>query len=612
MNLNAKTVKNINLPETLMKKFIGGSGLSAKIIFDATGEHIDPLGLDNPLVFMTGPYTGTAVPSSGRHSVAAVSPLTGIWGEADAGGYWGIKLKAAGFDGMVIRGCCGHPVYLFISDRGVEIRDASHLWGCDTFETDVKIKKETTPGVSVASIGPAGEKQVLMASIMHEGRHARAAGRGGLGAVMGSKMLKAVAVCGSGEVPVADKERLMESIRAAAGQIRKKNKVLGRHGTAANLVEIEALGDIPIKNWQLGEWEFTPRLTGEVQTESMLTGRFSCGKCFVGCGREISISSGPYAGVSGAGPEYESICCLGTNCLVGDLKAVAKANDLCNRYGLDTISAGSAVAFAMEAYEKGLITPQDTGGIPLKWGDAGALIKLIEQIGKQQGLGKLLGKGVMRAAGEIGGDAENFALHVKGMELPAHDPRAFYSVAVGYATSNRGACHMQAYSHGMEKSITLPELGYTQPLERFAVDGKGKMVARMQNLMALFDALKTCKFLLGGGIGANNLLEWFNFITGLNCTLEEFLRCGERMYNLKRLFNVRFGVSRESDTLPIRILKEPRGSGGAAPNLPPLQPMLEEYYSYRGWDKNGIPARKTLIKLGLEEEAELVCGRPHI
>ena len=607
VDLSRGRIRKVSIDHPLLRRFIGGSGLAAKILFDETGQGVDPFSPQNLLIFMTGPVTATIVPMSGRYQVVSKSPLTGIYGESDSGGSWGPELKKAGFDGIVIRGRSAKPVYLWISDGDAELRDASHIWGMDTYETDRAVKDETDKYAVIACIGPAGEKLARIAGIINDGKHGRAAARCGLGAVMGSKLLKAIAVLGTGRIEVADPDGLQESVRKIAPKIIENAKRLRDYGTSGGITSMEAIGDLPIKNWLLGSWrEGAERLSGEEMAGTILIGRYYCSGCIVGCGREVSFEDERYGRVEGAGPEYETLAMIGANCLIDDLKAVAKANELCNRYGLDTISTGAAIAFAMEAYEHGLISREETGGIELVWGDPDAMLSMIDKIGRREGLGWILGEGVMRAAEKIGGISAEFAIHVKGLELPAHDPRAYYSQGVSYATSNRGACHLQSLSHVFERRVTLPDLGFPEIQERHSTHRKGELVAKAQNLMCMFDSLKVCKFILFGGVKPSTLVEWLNMVTGWNMTLEEFMRAGERIFDLKRLYNIREGISRKDDTLPPRILIHKRGSGGSADALPPLGELLSQYYSYRGWNEFGIPSREKIIELGLEEEARFL------
>lgn len=582
----------------LAHSYIGGSGLGAFLLYRDTGPGTDPLGPDNPLLFLTGPLTGTRALTSGRYAVVTRSPLTGIWAEADAGGRFGPQLKRAGYDGIIVRGCADKPVYLYVDDGRVELRAADDLWGKDTYETEEIIRERTAPDVSVACIGPAGENLVLIASIMNEGSHGRAAGRAGVGAVMGSKNLKAIAVRGSHTVPVAHPEELESSLRSFAPILVKNMKSRHLYGTAGGVISTEQIGDFPLENWRRGSWpEGAAKVSGQVMAETMLTGYYYCERCPVGCGREVKADTrwGP---VAGAGPEYETIGTLGGLCLIDDLAAIARGGELCNRYGLDTISTGAAVAFAMECYENGLVTKADADGLELTWGNADAMLGLIEQIALRRGLGALLAEGTVRAAARIGGLAPEFTVHSKGLEFPAHDPRGLSSLAVGYATSNRGACHLQGFTHALEVAVSMPELNLPNILDRFADTGKGVATAAMQNLMCLFDSLKLCKFLLYGGAKVHHLVEWLNLVTDWDLDVPEFLLIGERLFNLKRMYNVRLGVSRKDDTISPRILVHRRG-GGAGDHLPALGRMLSEYYEARGWNEEGIPRPETLDRLGL-------------
>ena len=585
--------------EDLYRKYIGGSGIGARFLYDLTDGNTDPLGPDNPLIFMTGPFAGTPVPTSGRHQVIAKSPLTGIYGEGDAGGTWGPGLKRCGYDGIIIEGTSEKPAYVLVSEERVRILDAKDLWGRDTYETDRKLKEIHGENIVVSCIGPAGEKLIRLSAIMHDGSSARAVGRTGLGAVMGSKKLKAVAVSGNKKVPVADPEGLRSSIKEVVPTMVQKTFGMKQHGTAVGTVGAEKIGDFPLKNWACSVWDKVENISGQRMTETILAGRYFCESCVIGCGREVEIKEGPYT-MKGAGPEYEALGTLGGMCLVDSLEAIAYGAELCNRYGLDTISTGSAIAFAMELYEQGIIDKKDTGGLDLEWGSAEAMIEMVHQIGKGEGLGRLLGHGVREAARRIGGRTPAFAIHTKGLEFPAHDPRAFNSLALGYATSNRGACHLQAASYMFEKTAVMPELGIPEPKERFRTDGQGEFVKVCQDLMCILDSLKVCKLALYGGLRTTHVREWLKCVTGWDMDLEELMAAGERIFNLKRMYNVKCGITRKDDTIPGRILKQPRAEGGARGNLPPLERMLEEYYPARGWDSDGVPLKETIEKLDLE------------
>ena len=602
IDLTKNTISPEIISDDLYRKYLGGIGLSAYFIYKETNRNTDPLGPDNPLIFMTGPYTLSGIPSSGRHSVCALSPLTGIWGEADVGGKWGLELKRTGYDGIIVQGKAKKPVYIVIDDNEIEIEEADFLWGKDTFETDVLLKEKYGNTVQVHSIGQAGEKLVKIAAIMADGRSGRAAARCGLGAVMGSKNLKAIVVKGIQKPEFDNLEELKEEIKNMAKYQAENRGGMYEHGTAEGLIGNELSGDLPIKNWKEGSWNRnSEKITGEVMTEKYLTKRFHCGNCIVGCGREIKINEGEYAGVEGGGPEYETIGMIGSNLLIDNMEVICQANELCNRYGIDTISLGGIVGFAMECYEHELITDQETNGLRLEWGNPEALIGLIHMISNKEHIGVLLSEGVRKAAEVIGGISKEFSIEVKGLELPAHEPRVLNGTALSYATSNRGACHnADLGSRFYEKALSMPEIGHMEPTGTLSVEGKGKLIAGLQNVDGLYDSLKTCIFMVWFGFEPAKMLKWLNLITGWNMDMEEFLLIGERIFNLRRLINVRLGISRKDDTLPPRILYQSRGDGGDGDHVPPLNLMLSDYYEARGWNELGIPTVETLERLSLK------------
>jgi aldehyde:ferredoxin oxidoreductase len=599
VDLSRGSINQRTISQSDLRRFLGGSGLGAKLLAEETGPATDPLGPENRLIFAAGPLTGSNVPCSGRHALVAKSPLTSIFAESDVGGRWGTELVKTGWSGLIVKGSSSEPVIISICGDEPEIRPAGHLWGLDSYQTAESLHKELGSKAQAACIGPAGERLVLMASVMHDGRHARAAGRCGLGAVMGSKRLKAVVVSGRARPATAHPEQLRPAIKRLAARIKAAGASLSTCGTAGGIPDLEQSGDLPIKNFRQSSWPAAGKLSGQILAERYLSGRFHCGACPIGCGREISIPDRAYGQVAGAGPEYESAASLGSYCLVDDLEAVCRATELCNRFGMDTISVGAAVAFAMEAYEQGLVSAEDCGGHCLDWGNAAGMLEMVCQIGERRGLGKLLGQGVQQAAERLGQDSSTFALQVKGLELPAHDPRAFVSSGLSYATSNRGACHLAGMTHGLEESLAVPDLGYDRPLDRFTPEGKGLMVARMQDLMGVYDSLKMCKFVLGT-VSLADLSECLRLVSGLDLPPEELLLAGERIFNLKRLYNVACGIGRPDDCLPERILRLPRDSGPAAGKLPDLDRMLREYYTIRGWDEHGRPTRDTLHRLNLK------------
>ena len=601
IDLTRSKVQKEDLNEAWAKQFVGGSGLGAKYLFELTDEKTDPLGPENPLILMTGPFTGTSVPLSGRHAVVTRSPLTGIFGESDVGGTWGANLKRAGFDGIILTGKSEKPVYLWINDEKVEIRDASHLWGKDTYEMDPILKSETHEKAVVSAIGQAGENQVFISSIMTDGREGRAAGRCGMGAVMGSKNLKAIVIRGTKKVPVHNPEEVTRLPKEYGAMINQKAENFRKYGTAGSLSVFEAMGTLPLQNWKfVGRWESSAeKINGFTMSGTVLKGHYFCDACILGCGRRVRIEQGPYAGVEGAGPEYETLALLGSNCLIDNLEALCFANELCNRFGLDTISTGGVIAFGMEAYERGLIDREDTGGIELQWGNEEALMEMIRMIALKRGFGEVLGKGVKKASEIIGRNSVEFAPHIKGLELPGHDPRGYNAGAMGFATSSRGACHLSGLSHTFERVLKSPEMDIPEPTDRYEVKGKGILAAKSQNLMGMMDSLKLCKFILFGGITITHIVKWYHEVTGREMTIEDFIKTGERIFNLKRLYNVRMGISRKDDTLPFRHLTFKRMGEGLTPNLPPLGQMLSEYYEYRGWSEDGIPTPEKLKELGL-------------
>lgn len=604
VDLTKEESSTIELDEKTVRKYIGGVGLAAKILWDNTTKSTDPLSPESPLIFMTGLLTGTALPLSSRYIVAGISPLTNIWGEAHSGGDWADEFRHSGFYGIVIRGQAGRPKYLWIQDGAVEIRDAAHLWGTDTYQVEELLQKETDERAKVVTIGRAGEKLVKIACIMNDGKKGRAAARCGLGALMGSKRLKAIVVRGTLGIKIFNEEQFKKNVAKVYTfrPVEKHEDMVGRE--AERLKMFIRSGGAPIKNWQLGTFDAGYKLADELCKTKPLF----CRRCCVSDMESKLTDKGERHMV------WESWAPLGTNCLIDNAEALQEAYTLCNKYGLDTISTGGVVAFAMECYEKGLITGKETGGIGLSWGNHKAMVELVKQIGEKGGLGSLLGEGVRRAAEHIGGMAREYAMHVKGLELPAHDPRAANGLALSYATGSGGAFHVEAMGcqhlegypeepvNGSIRITAVPDLGYPAKLGRFETKGKGELCARTQNFGCVINCLSVCAFLFYiQRVEPSHFVELINSVTGWNMDLNELLRTGERVFNLKRMINVRRGISRKDDTLPPRILTHKRGDGGAADNLPHLGAMLSEYYSFRGWSEEGIPPEDKLKELGLEE-----------
>jgi aldehyde:ferredoxin oxidoreductase len=593
-----------SIDEGDVRRVLLGSGLAAKIYYEEMDPGLDPLDPSSPLLAFTGLLTGTFSPTGCRSSWCGRSPLTGIWNEANMGGHWGAELRFAGFDGLIVTGRAGEPVYLWIHDGQVEIRSAAHLWGLDHFETFEKLRDETDPKAQLACIGLAGENLVRLANVMQGGQdHARTAGRGGMGALLGSKNLKAIVVRGTGKPAYPDLKAFRGFVQDINKFIKANSVGLSQLGTAGGVPATELTGDLPLKNWTLGNWkEEAAHVSGQRIAETIFERHTHCFACPIGCGKTVKIEDGPYAGVYGHGPEYETLAGFGGNCQCDDLNAISWMNDLCNRYGLDTISTSSSLAFAMEAYERGLITQEQTGGLDLTWGNAEAMIEAIHAIARREGIGELLADGVRAAAQQFGPEAEAFAIHVKGLEMPYHDPRAFVSMAANYATGVRGGCHLESLSYWLGYGVRFDVYGWYNPQDYDPHDsvGKGQVAVDFQNYMAVYNPLGLCKFIAKGKVEPRHIADLVNAALGWGWTARDLLLTGERICNLKRLINLRLGITRADDTLPQRVLAEPRPSGGAEGVLPDLDLMLEEYYSARGWTPDGVPSPERLAALGLE------------
>jgi aldehyde:ferredoxin oxidoreductase len=484
----------------------------------------------------------------------------------------------------------------------MEFRDARPIWGKDSYESAEWLKQETAKEATAAVIGPAGERMAKIASIPHIGHIVRAAARTGLGAVMGSKNLKAVVVFGEGPIPIAKPDELKARIKEITPHIQKATEAFGKFGTSGGIDNYEKIGNFPIKNWRQGRWPGAKKISGVAMHDTILSGRKACMHCPIACGRHVKVMEGPYAPMDCEGPEYETIGTLGGLCLVDDLIAIAKANELCNRYGLDTISAGGIIAFAMEAYEKGILTKKDTDGIELVWGNAKALVEMVHKMGKGEGIGRLMTEGSKKMAEALGKNAIEFAIHVKGLEPSAHDPRRFFSQGVSYATAARGACHNASWSHPYELALSMPEIGIPEPQDAYQIEGKATFTAKLQDLMCVMDALIICRFSqVGKAVNVTNHVDWLNLVTGWNMEVPEYMKVGERLFNLKRMYNCRVGVSRKDDFLPYRFLTLNRTGEDLTNQLPPMGRLLSDYYGYRGWSEDGIPTQGKLEELGLDE-----------
>jgi len=578
VNLSTSKISRQKLDENVAKNFLGGRGLGVKVLYDELKPKTNPLSPENKIIFATGPVTGTRAPTSGRYCVVSKSPLTGTIFDSHSGGFWGPELKFAGYDAIIIEGRAEAPAYIWINNETVEVRDASDVWGQDTHMTTEKLTKETDPNAKVACIGPAGERQVLLAAIIND-KH-RAAGRGGLGAVMGSKNLKAVVVRGTSRVDVADEEEFSEILDESLMVIRKNpitDKSLPTLGTAVLVNLVNEHGMYPTRNFQEGVFEDAEGVSGEKITETILVGRRACYACPIACGRVTKTSE-----KEGEGPEYETAWAFSAQCGINDLISVTHANYLCNELGLDTISTGSTIGCAMEMSQKGFLKEK------IEFGDAKKLVELMKKIALKEGIGKELADGSKRFADKYG--CPELAMQVKGLEMPAYDPRGVQGHALAYATSNRGGCHLRAYLIGPEI------LGAPALVDRFKPDGKADLVINFQNLFATLHSMILCVF-TSFALNPNHYAKFLTTITGLTFTGEDLMKIGERVWNLERLFNIREGFGRRDDTLPPRFLKTPLPEGGSRGRTVFLEEMLKEYYDLRGWDSEGVPLKSKLTEL---------------
>jgi aldehyde:ferredoxin oxidoreductase len=622
VNLNNNRISEDQLSEEDARKYLGGAALSAKILFEELKPAIDPLGPENKMIIAAGPLCAVPFSGNSRFSVCAKSPLNDAWGESLSGGYMAPKIKQSGFDAIIIEGASKSPVWLYVNEGRAELRDASKYWGKSTLETENAIKKELGERdrrqSSVATIGPAGEKLVRFAAILNDLREA--AGRSGMGTVMGSKKLKAWVCKGSMRPQIYDEKKVQGYVRQCVTEVKKGPGIAGLHdyGTVGGTDDLSRSGRLPTKNFQRGTFEGADKITGETMVSSgYLVGRDTCWACSTNCKRVVEAKRPYEINRELGGQEYETTAALGSLCLNDDMYSIGKANELCNLYGTDTISTGVAVAFAMEAYEKGLVTKQDTDGLELKWGDPKVVIELVERIGKREGyIGYLLGEGVMRAARKLGRGAEEFALHVKGRELPMHEPRGKRGLALMYAVGDRGACHMEWEHDDLWDPDTnlRPELGLTSDYvpDRGLLEygpSKARIAKIAGDLWSICNSLVVCVFDIypGGGVEHKTLLGILNATTGWDMTMEEYMQVGERALDLSRAFNVREGLTRGDDVLPKRLMEPlPDGTFAGKPiTQEMLDTMLDNYYELRGWDKKlGIPSRNKLETIGLHAVAQ--------
>ena len=598
VNLTTGTHGVEDVPESWQREYVGGRGLAARYLYEEMDPKADALGPDNKLILATGPLTGTSAPTGARYMVVTKGPLTGAITTSNSGGHWGPALKYAGYDLVILEGRSPKPVYLYIEDDRIELRDAAPYWGKLTSETEDGIRAELgRQDLRICGIGPAGEKLVRFACIIND-KH-RAAGRSGVGAVMGSKNLKAIAVRGTKGVPLADPAAyfpaLWAALKALAGSAGRQG--LSELGTIPTIDLTNEFGGLPTRNFLEGQFEHAEDLNGNTLKDTRLINTKACFACTIACGRvtQLSDGSGKYLvnthprnwKLAGEGPEYENAWALGADCGVGDLDAVIKANFLCNDLGMDPISMGATLAAAMEMFEKGILT-EDTIGMPLPFGSGDALIRMTEATGYREGFGDSLAEG-SRVMTEKYGHPE-FFMGVKGQEFPAYDPRGFQGMGVAYATCNRGACHLRAWTPGVETSGAMPP---------HAHEGKGTWVANEQNTTTVHDATGMCLFVGAGGLTMAGIRPMLCAATGVDWTEEELQQAGERIWNLERMWNLKAGLTGADDNLPQRLLKDAHKAGPSKGIVVHLDEMLEEYYAARGWSGEGVPPAAKLAELAI-------------
>jgi aldehyde:ferredoxin oxidoreductase len=578
------------------RDYLGGSGLGARYLADLLPAAADPFAPANPLIFMTGPLVGTAAPSCGRFEACARSPLTNLWGEGNSGGFWGPELKAAGYDGIILLGQSPAPAVLSIQDGTVALREAGDLWGQDFYATQTALRAQLGERTRIVAIGPAGEKRARFAMLMND--HGRCGGRGGLGAVMGSKNLKAIAVRGAQKTPLADPERFAGAAKAALGVIRADiAPQMLRLGGTAFYVDLGMLeGDVPSRYFTQGYFEGAEKLSGSVMADTILIRNRACHRCAVACGRETRLER--FGAPVADGPEYETIGAYGTLLLVDDLEAVSYAGHLCNAYGLDTISAGVTIAFMYYLFDQGIVTAKDLDGLEPRWGDIGPALRMTELIGRREGIGDLLAEGSRIVGRHFG--VEELAVQVNGMEVPMHDPRAYVGMGLTYATSPRGACHMQGDMYMLDNGEMVEELGQEAGDKGDNSPAKARMAALRQDWRAVTNALIQCHLV---NPPLEHLLGMLNAATGWDVDAGELGRIGARSFNLKRLLNFRLGLPAGADRLP-KLLMQPLAEGGAAGVTPDMDVLLPAYYAARGWDDQGRPTPAKLAELGLDAIAE--------
>ncbi|TFG12473.1 aldehyde:ferredoxin oxidoreductase [Candidatus Thorarchaeota archaeon] len=601
-----------NTPSDWIRDYIGGDGFALRLLYEEVESGTDPLSANNKLMISTGPITGTLWPMSGRTVFVSKSPLTGIWGESHVGGFLGPELKYAGYDMLVVEGKAEQPVYISVLDDELEILDATDLWGMKTNEVSAGIKKRhADPDTQIAAIGPAGENLVSFSSVIVN--NARAAGRTGMGAVLGSKNVKAIAIRGTGAVDVADHEGFTELAKQAHMKVRENPQAQEMHkwGTWILTSVKQEIGELPTYNHRTGVFSGWEALSGEYIRPRFTISDRACFGCSLGCKKVNYVPEGEFEGTLEEGPEYEGLMAIGSSLGIDDYPTTLKANQICNRYGMDVISAGGTLAFAIEAFENGLIDEDDTGGITLEWGNSDLIIELLKMIGKREGFGDILAKGTRAASEELGERTKKYAMHVKGLEVSGQDGRTHRSIGLSHATAARGADHLRSL-------VVVDQLGYEDvAAKRWGADKlpeilnpyvekyKAAAVVETENAYCIRDTLIVCWYSVSWPpiFWMEDFAEMLPLATGVSYfgSTKNLTEIAERQLNLKRLFNAREGITRKDDTLPHRFTHEPMPEGPGKGQVVDLEPMLDDYYQRRGWDKEtGLPTSETLQRLSLE------------
>ncbi|MHA1782619.1 MAG: aldehyde ferredoxin oxidoreductase family protein [Promethearchaeota archaeon] len=597
------------IEKNMIKKFLGGVGFGIEYLMREKAHEVEPFSEKNPLVLMTGLLTGTTYPCSAFYSVSSKSPLTSIIGEGVSGGYFGPELRPI-FNGIIFKNKSGEPVYLIIEDEHYELKDASEIWGMDTKNAIKMVQSKLGKEYKVACIGPSGENKIPLACIMND--HGRAVGRSGMGAIMGSKKLKAIAVKSTKKISYENESKFKEITRDLMKKLKNSNPALTLRQIGTNAIEyFEMFADVPHQNWsEMGKWKGVNEISGAVVREKMLVRLKPCYLCPFSCGREVEIKEGPYKIENAAGPEYETVAAFGSMCLNSNIESIAYINDYCNKMGVDTISTGSLVAFAIDCYERGILSEEDIG-FSLSWGDHESIVKLTKLICERKGIGEILSLGTRKAAEIIGKNAEELTVEIKGLDVPMHEPRANFPLGLQYATANRGACHLRGFGtdiyggfSNLGKAIGIRE---EVPIKFRTIDDPkfARDIAISQNLSEVNNSLGICRQTISSGsLAIENifdlLIESIYCLTGISFTLDEILQIGERIFNLKRKFNVLCGMSKKDDRIPIK-LKTPLANGRARGKVLSIDKMLQEYYKFRGWDENGKPTRDKLKELSIDE-----------